>query len=294
MPGGSNSGETETPPVTVERTGWLASNQLREASGLQASFGRDGDFFLHNDEGKPRIFAIDSSGADLGQIIIVPAKNRDWEDLASIPVEGGRWLVAGDIGDNQARRKYIKLYFTEEPKTGKNDRYTGEQDLKHWLELTYPDGPRDCEAMAYDPVGEQLLLLSKRDKPPRLYAVDIETALSRKQAELKFLGTISVLRPPALIDHARFGGRTDFISQPTGLDISADGSEAVILTYRSLYRFQRQQGEDWLDAMQRTPTEVIVPSAPQNEAVTYSIDGKSIYVTTENLPAPVFRIQFTE
>jgi hypothetical protein len=209
-------------------------------------------------------------------------------------VEDGRWLVAGDIGDNKARRKYIKLYFTEEPRSGEDDRYEGQQKLEHWLELTYPDGPRDCEAMAYDPVGKQILLLSKRDKPPRLYAVDIETALSQKQAELKFLGTTSVLRPPTLMDHARFGGRTDFISQLTGMDISADGSEAVVLTYRSLYRYRRQQGEDWLSAMQRKPTEVVVPSAPQNEAVAYSIDGKSIYVTTEKLPAPVFRIQFTE
>jgi hypothetical protein len=292
--GENRNGETATPPVTIERTGWLSTGKLKEASGMQASHARDGDFFLHNDEGKPRIFAIDANGKNLGRISIVPAKNKDWEDLASIPVEGGRWLVAGDIGDNKARRKYIKLYFIEEPRTGEKDRYDGQQELKHWLELTYPDGPRDCEAMAYDPVGKQLLLLSKRDKPPRLYTVDIETALSKKQAELKYLGTISALRPPALIDHARFGGRTDFISQPTGMDISTDGSEAVVLTYRSLYRFRREQGEDWLSAMQRKPTEVIVPSAPQNEAVAYSVDGKSIFVTTEKLPAPVFRIQFAE
>jgi hypothetical protein len=294
LSGGNKSAESEKPPATIERTGWLSTGKLKEASGIQASHAREGVFFLHNDEGKPRIYAIDAAGKNLGRISIVPAKNKDWEDITSIPVEDGRWLVAGDIGDNKARRKYIKLYFTEEPRSGEDDRYEGQQKLEHWLELTYPDGPRDCEAMAYDPVGKQILLLSKRDKPPRLYAVDIETALSQKQAELKFLGTTSVLRPPTLMDHARFGGRTDFISQPTGMDISADGSEAVVLTYRSLYRYRRQQGEDWLSAMQRKPTEVVVPSAPQNEAVAYSIDGKSIYVTTEKLPAPVFRIQFTE
>ena len=148
--------------------------------------------------------------------------------------------------------------------------------------------------MAYDPLGKQILLLSKRDKPARLYAVDLETALTQQYAELEFLGTISILRPPTPANRAQFGGRTDFISQPTGFDISADGSEAVVITYRSLYRFRRQQGEDWLSALQRKPAEVVGPPARQNEAVAYSVDGKSIYVTTEKHPAPVYRVRFTD
>ena len=291
---GHQTVNTETSPVSLERTGWLSSGKLREASGIQASHSREGDFFLHNDEGKPFVYAIDETGADLGRMAIVPAKNKDWEDITSVPVDDGRWIVIGDIGDNQAKRKSIKLYFIEEPSTGKNDRYAGQLALKHWLTLSYPDGPRDCESMAYDPVGHQILLLSKRDKPPRIYAVDLETALTQEHAELKFLGTTSVLRPPTIANHARFGGRTDFISQPTGFDISADGSEAVIITYRSLYRFQRLPGENWLSALQKKPVEVVGPRAPQNEAIAYSVDGKSIYVTTEKQPAPVFRIQFAE
>ncbi len=282
-----------TAPVSITRTGWLASNKLNEASGMQASFSRDGDFFVHNDEGRPVIYAIDETGADVGLVTIVPAKNKDWEDITSVPVDDGRWLVVGDIGDNWSKRKSIKLYFVEEPQTGKNDRYAGRIDLKHWLSLTYPDGPRDCEAMAYDPVGKQILLLSKRDKPPRLYAVDLETALSQDQAKLKFLGTTSPLRPPTPSNRHQWGGRTDWISQPTGFDISADGFEAVVITYRSLYRYRRQPGEDWLTAMQRKPEEVVGPPAVQNEAIAYSVDGKSIYVTTEKRPAPMHRVVFT-
>ena len=276
----------------MERTGWLASDSLMEASGIQASFSRDGDFFVHNDEGEPVLYAIDESGADLGSILIVPARNRDWEDITSIPVDGGRWIVAGDIGDNVAKRKSIKLYFAEEPKTGKNDRYSGQQILQHALTLTYPDGPRDCESMAYDPVGKQILLLSKRDKPARLYGVDLETALRESYAELKFLGTISLLRPPTSRDRFHWGGRTDYISQPTGFDISADGNEAVIITYRSLYRFKRAPGEDWTTALKRKPEEVVGPPAVQNEAISYSVDGRAIFVTTEKVPAPVFRFEF--
>jgi hypothetical protein len=286
--------QTDLQPVTITRAGWLASNKLNEASGMQASFSRDGDFFVHNDEGKPVIYAVDETGADLGLVTIVPAKNKDWEDITSVPVDDERWLVIGDIGDNWARRKSIKLYFIEEPKTGKDDRYAGQQDLKHWLSLTYPDGPRDCESMAYDPISNQILFLSKRDKPPRLYAVDLDTALSQGQADLKFLGTTSRLRRPTPSDRHKWGGRTDFISQPTGLDISADGSEAVVITYRSLYRYRRQQDEDWLTAMQRKPEEVVGPPAVQNEAIAFSVDGKQIFVTTEKRPTPIHRVIFTE
>jgi len=285
---------TEIPPVSVVRTGWLAADELREASGVQASHSREGDFFLHNDDGKPIIFAIDETGADLGFVTIVPAKNKDWEDITSVPVDGGRWIVLGDIGDNQAKRKSIKLYFAEEPQTGKNDRYSGKVDLQHSLRLTYPDGPRDCESMSYDPVGNQILLLSKRDNPPRLYAVDLETAFTQQSAELAFLGAVADLRPPTRSDKTQWQGRTDWISQPTGFDISGNGSEAVVITYRSLYHYRRQENEDWLTAMQRKPAEMVGPPARQNEAVAYSLDGKGIYVTTEKLPAPVYRIEFRQ
>lgn len=289
---GQKAAVIETPPVTVLRTGWLASDELMEASGMKASYSRAGDFFLHNDEGEPVLYAIDESGADLGAVTIVPAKNKDWEDITSIPVDEGRWIVIGDIGDNRAKRKSIKLYFAKEPKTGEHERYSGRADLEHTLRLEYPDKARDCESMAYDPVGKQLLFLTKRDKPARLYGVDLETALNEANAELKFLGTIAKLRPPTSKDRFHWGGRTDYISQPTGFDISDDGTEAVIITYRSLYRFKREADEDWLSALQRKPEEVVGPPSAQNEAVSYAANGKAIFVTTEKKPAPVYRIEF--
>ena len=286
--------ETLTLPLTMERTGWLAADELLEASGMQASFSREGDFFVHNDEGEPVLYAIDQTGADHGSVLIVPAKNKDWEDITSVPVDEGRWLVVGDIGDNKAKRKSIKLYFVKEPETGEHDRYSGRLDLAHTVSLKYPDGPRDCESMAYDPVSNQILLLSKRDKPARLYAIDLETALTEGKAELEFLGAIASLRPPTSRDRFKWGGKTDFISQPTGFDISADGSYAVVITYRSLYRFRREPGEDMITVLRRKPEEVVGPPSIQNEAISFSADGKSIYVTTEKRPADVFRFEFTD
>lgn len=290
----NRSADTEKPPVVIKKTGWLDAAKLDEASGLQASFSYPGDFFSHNDSGKSEIYVLDTTGNDLGKFAIEPSKNKDWEDITTVPVGNGHWIVAGDIGDNSAKRKYVTLYFAEEPGPDKNGRYSGTQILQHRLDLTYPDGPRDCESMSYDPVSKRILLLTKRDKPARLYAVDLETALNEDQAELEFLGTIWPFRPPTIADRAKWGGRTDWISQPTGFDISGDGTEAAIISYRSLYRFVRQPDEDWITALQRKPIEVVGPPAPQNEAIAYSLDGKYIFVTSEKLPAPVFRFEFMD
>jgi len=276
----------------IEMTGSLTDQAINEASGMQASFSYAGDFFVHNDDGGTVIYATDAKGRDLGSVRLVPARSLDWEDITSVPVGSGRWLVIGDIGDNLAKRPYITLYFAREPIPGKRDRYGGILALEHRVDLTYPDGPRDCESLAYDPVARQLLLVSKRDRPAHIYAVDIDAALERDQLDLAYLGNLWPLRPPAPADQARWGGRWDWISQPTGMDIRADGSEAVVLTYRSLYRFRRKPGETWLHALGQTPQEVVGPPGPQNEAVAYSRDGQRVFVTSENLPASIYRVSF--
>ncbi len=278
--------------VSVARMGWLSSMEINEASGLQASFANAGSYFVHNDEGQPLVYVINEAGKTLGTVLIVPAKNLDWEDITSVPVEGDRWIVAGDIGDNLTLRRSVKLYFVEEPRPGEKSRFPDHQLLQHSVSLTYPDGPRDCESMAYDPIGDRILLLSKRDKPPRLYAVSLATALSKTEAELEFLGEISPLRPPTFADRATWRGRTDWISQPTGMDISADGTEAVIVTYRSLYHYHRLEGEDWLNALQKKPQEVPGPPGEQNEAITFSTDGGFVFVMSEQLPTALYRLQF--
>lgn len=280
--------------VELIQSGWLNADGLNEASGMQASYSDPGVFFVHNDDPPPLLYVIDANGNDLGAVAIEPAKTDDWEDLASVPVDGKRWVVIGNFGDNLARRKYVSLYFTEEPQPDSKGFYSGLQLIQHRIDLTYPDGPRDCESIAYDPIGQRLLMLSKRDKPAHLYAIDLKTALAESQAELEFLGTITRLRPPTSTDRGIWGNRADYISQPTGFDISPDGSEAAIITYRSIYRFKRQDGEDWLSALQREPQEVVGPPAPQNEAITYSVDGKHIFVTSERIPTPLFRFTFTD
>jgi len=69
----SDTSEHESQPALVEQMGFLSDRRLMEASGLQASHSRAGDYFVHNDDGGPLLYAINETGANLGRVEIIPA-----------------------------------------------------------------------------------------------------------------------------------------------------------------------------------------------------------------------------
>jgi len=264
-------------------TGTLENPEIDEASGLQA--GANGVFYTHND-GKRDVFVIDATGRDLGAFKLDGAKNRDWEDMTRVPYGDGHLLVIADSGDNEARYNKIRLYFFPEPAAGD---YQRDHETLHRTKVTYPDGPRDVEAVAWDAQGGQILLLSKRDQPPRLYGVPLDRALAEDELEAEFLGELAGLRPPTRVD-LLMSKRGRWVSQPTALDISPDGRTAAVLTYRSLYLYTRRDGESWAEAFRKLPQEYLGPPGTHDEAVSFSLDGRAVYVTTERRPAPVYRL----
>lgn len=270
-------------------SGKLQSQALDEASGLQVLPG--GELVLHNDDGGATLYLCDTAGMDLGTVDVHDASNRDWEDLALAPGEDGDLLVIGDIGDNNHVRKHISLYFVRPPRPADE---TEGLPVVHRVRLKYPDGPRDAESLAYDPVADRLLIMSKRDKPPRLYGVPRDLALWKDKLELEYLGEVPTFRPPDREDLLRHPLRGMWVSQPTGMDIRRDGSLAAVITYRSLYLFRRAEGESWPDAFRRKPIEVPGPPGTHDEAVGFSQDGRSVYVTTERRPAPLYRLDLPD
>jgi len=286
-PENSSGRGNETVPRFV-MAGKLEAKKLDEASGLQA--GRDGVFFLHNDDGS-HLFAIDKTGRDLGKMSIKDARNRDWEDITRVMGQSGPLLVIGDTGDNLGLRKKVRLYFVEEPKAEAFN-----QKLKpiHKLDVRYPDGARDVESLSYDPQSEMIFFLSKRDVPPRLYGIPLDLALLESELEAEFLGEIHPFRPATRSDILGSPKRGMWVSQPTGLDISIDGRYAAVITYRSLYVFERKAHESWIEAFQREPAEFAGPPGLHEEAVTFGHYQKSIYVATERRPAPLYRLDLDD
>jgi hypothetical protein len=273
----------ETGP-RFEKVGKLESRGLNEASGIQA--GNNGVFFLHNDGGK-HLFAIDDKGNDLGRMNIIGAKNKDWEDITRVMSDEGPLLVIGDTGDNHNGRKKVRLYFVKEPTSGE---FKSDLEPVHRLKVRYPDGPRDVESIAYDPASDMILFLSKRDRPPRLYGVPMDLALVEDELVATFLGEVPGFRPPTRMDMLKSHKRGLWVSQPTGMDISEDGRTAAVITYRSLYVFERHDDESWVEAFQREPVEYLGPPGLHDEAVSFGHDQHSIYVTTERRPAPLYRL----
>ena len=270
-----------------QQVGQVRAASLNEISGIQSISSEL--LVVHNDDGAAKIHVIDLAGNLRASILLGPAINRDWEDITVIPTERGPRLVVGDFGDNFTVHRDIRLYLTAVPLAAVDVPLQGPSAVEHVITLRYPDGPRDCEAMAYDPVSDQVLLLTKRDQPPRLYGIDRTTLLHSDEATLQWLGTLPVLRPPTAWELLT-NPLGAWISQPTGLDISADGRLAAVLTYRSLYLFERRAEEAWSDAFLRQPLEIVGPPGFYEEAVSFTQEGNAVIVTTEKLPAPIYRM----
>ena len=155
------------------------------------------------------------------------------------------------------------------------------------MTYTYEDGPRDCESVAVDMVNDKIMLLSKRDNPPILYALPLikqRNTVARRCAEIKPL-------PRRVQEKTRF---SKYSNQPTAMDISSDGLSAVVLTYDRAFYFSKMESEDWGTVFSGPMKEVIFPRLRQGESVCFNKNGSSIYVTSEQVPAPLLKIDISK
>lgn len=272
-------------PVVI---GKLEDATIREASGLARSQRQDNVLWVINDNGaKELVHAINPRGARLGEFDLKKANNRDWEDLASFRIDGKPYLLVADIGDNEAKYKSRTLYVVEEPAAAKKDKVK----LAWRIDYRYPDGPRDAEAAAVDIENQRALVLSKRDIPPVLYALPLQT-IDDKKITATWLGTIRSLPAPSRQD-VEFAPKTkDWHWQPVGMDISDDNLAAVVLTYRAVYYYTRQPGQDWFDALNTRPVRVSLGNFRNAEAIAFGNKQRIVVVTGENKHSPLLMIDF--
>ncbi len=235
-----------------------------------------------NDDGKARLFALDTAGRDRSDVDLGKADNDDWEDLASFTLDGDPYLLIADIGDNLGKRKKVTLYVAKEPKP------SDDRTKVDWhVDFKYPNGPRDAEAAAVDIDNERVLILSKRDIPPSLYEVPLQ---SDDKVTARWLGTVDSLPKPSRQD-VEFAPKTrDWHWQPTGMDISADNRAAVVLTYRAIYYYLRRPEQDWFEALNSKPVRVGLGNFRNAEAVAFGDDSRTVYVTGEDRHARLLRV----
>ena len=82
----------------------LLSTVLNENSGL---FFRNDTIWTHNDSGNSStLFALDTFGTLLRQVVVANATNVDWEAISF----AGNYGYVGDFGNNVGTRTNLKLY----------------------------------------------------------------------------------------------------------------------------------------------------------------------------------------
>jgi hypothetical protein len=267
----------EPSPAVVGETiivGNLENKKISEASGLASSRLYPGVLWAINDGGDdPLLYAVGTDGADLGTFRVEGAENFDWEALASFRWHDSAYLLIADVGDNWEQRQTVTLYVVNEPAitaTGIDNARVA--SIAWQIRFKYEDGPQDCEAVAVDAVRQRVFLLSKRRLTPVLY----ELALQPIDPD-----TIAVAHGISTVPHFKW---------PTAMDLTPDGLSAVVLTYNNGYLFRRRQKEDWPSAFKRKPQRLSFDPLFQQEAVSFGFYGKSVFVTSEKLPAPLVRI----
>ena len=273
-------------------------NSEIEASGLAASRRRSDLLWTHNDSGAaPRLYAVGVDGRDHGAVDLRGASSVDWEDLAAFEIDGVPYLLIADTGDNDAERRSVMLYIVEEPEL-RGDRFEdGTEVSVAWsLEVVFEDGPIDCEGVAVDVPGQRILLVSKWTVPLRLYETPLHPSGSevRSPAVATRVAEISNIPQPTKADRKEDPQFGQFRSQATALDVTADASELLLVTYANAYRFERAAGEGWLQAVSRPAERLAIPLMAQTEAGAYALDGQSVFVTSEQRPSPLFRLDRVE
>ncbi len=270
----------------VEQVAIIEQEKLVEASGLARSQIHPEILWAMNDGGsKPRIYAFDETGKHRGRLTIDPSSNRDWEDLASFTLDGIPYLLVADIGDNNRRHATLKLYVVEEPDISDDDKVRSEPA---WvIEFRYPDGARDAESVAVDVTEGYVYIMSKRRIPPELYRVPLAPSDGVITAEK--LGQIRSLPPPRRTDVELAPITKDWHWQPVAMDFSEDQRTAVVMSYRYVFVYRRDEGDSWYDTLNRRPQPISLGGFRDAESVVLSSDGQSVYVTTERRFPPLLK-----
>jgi len=252
----------------------LANRKIDESSGIAISRRTKDIFWTHNDSGdKANIYAFDMNGNDLGTFRIIGAKANDWEDMASFTIANKPYLLLADTGDNNRQRKTYDLYILPEPTIRNNTRkWQKSAKVKIKITFTYPDGPHDCESVAVDTVGKMIYLATKTDNgKAKLYAISLPARTPTGVIRAKVIARLSV--PYA-----------------TAMDISADNKRAVVLTYFYAMEFTRSYNQTWAKAFAGQADFIMMPLRKQGESICYGPDNKTLYLTSEQLPTPLWVI----
>jgi hypothetical protein len=270
----------------AEVVGRIENRDIGESSGLTASKCQDGVFWTHNDSGHdPFIYALDAKGGDLGVWKVQNAENIDWEDIASVRDPAGICrLYLGEIGNSKdGARRAQKVYRVVEPVVERDGSTSDKKGPATTLPaesftFSYPDKPRDAEALFVEPLSGAIYVATKeRSGPSFVFKLMPDFDSESKQIAEK-IGEIVVPAMP--------------IGLLTSGDISPDGRHLVICDYFAGHQFELNlDRENMQDSLKRQPVVIDLGKRKQGEAIAYTSDGNGIFATSEGKNSPMIYLK---
>ena len=251
---------------------WLDERRLDESSGLAVSTRQKGHYWTHNDSGdKACLYAFDCDGELTGRVKLKAIDANDWEDCCSFLQDGKSRLLIADCGDNKRDREKIKLLLFDEP----DPRQSAVLKQVCTITVRYPDGPRDCEAVAVDSVRQQIVLLTKSYLPQAgVYVVPLPSRSND--------GTDSTVTAKKLTNLA--------LPLVTAADIDQITGDLWVTNYLQVFCFSAsKRGMPLVQQLKQLPTVRDLPRWKQVEAVAVDED-QNVWVTSEGSPAPLGRL----
>ncbi|HVR80966.1 MAG TPA: hypothetical protein VHF02_02590 [Luteimonas sp.] len=273
-------------PPFAQLSGLILDADVNEVSGLAASRTHGDVLWMLNDGGNAaHLFAVSKRGSKLATFRIDGVANTDWEDLAAFDLGGRHYLLIADTGDNGGLRRSLQLHVVEEPAM-----LTDATLKPAWsIVFRWPDGARDCEAVAVDAARDQVLLISKKRQPPEVFALPLHPRGDALQVARK-LGTLAGVPQPSAEELAANPRLARIRSQVTAADLAPDRHAIAVLTYHDVLVYLRRTDETWTQALARPPQVHALPWLPQAEALGWSADSQALYATGELSPAPLFQL----
>jgi hypothetical protein len=235
-------------------------------------------------------------GRSRGRVQVVGAQNRDWEGLDTFIFKGRPMILIADFGDNNEVHDTHTLYIIEEPRLeGERHGESAAVEVTWRIIFSYPDGKHDAEGVAVDVLNGKVLVLTKRDTPPLLFEIPLIPLATDNSVVAHKITTVPRMPPPSVDDLLQLYGQ--FLSQPTALDFSPTGLQAVLLTYKNAYMFSRRGSDSWSDAFCKNPILIPLPLPQdtsdfrQREAICFAPDGSALFVTSEGRRAGIFQLE---
>ena len=241
-----------------------------EASGLAASPTNPGVLWTHNDSGGAAVlYALGAKARLRAALPLAGAANRDWEDLATGPGPPGGpgFLYVADIGDNSGAWPSVPVLRVPEPTLARVVPGTILPAAQAaTVELAYPDGPRNAEALVVDPKAGDLYVITKDDSRAEVYRAP-RPAFQGERVVLERRGRLP------------FGG-------VTGASACPNGRTVLVRRYFALDAFV---GPSVGRALRSAPEPRLVRGEPQGEAVAAEPGCEGYYTLSEGVRQPLVR-----